>query len=129
MSINTDVTIFKGKTLSNVFEDIYKNSKKKSVQVDKLITTLTDMVKNVNDAALVVPLVKEYLDIAIKNDDQLVKLAAIVQRVIAATKDTESGNVLLTDSEREQLYKLASENIKIIPLADPKIPTNDRPSN
>lgn len=126
MAINTQVIIFKDKTLANVLEDIYKNSKKKSGQLDGLINTLTKMINNVNDAALVVPLVKEYLDIAVKNDDQLVKLAAIVQRIMSATTTVDTdGAVVLSDSEKEQLFKLAQDQITTVNLPAPEIITKD----
>ena len=57
------------------------------------------MVKNLNDASVVVPLIKEYLEISVKNDDALVKLAAIVQRMMK-DNNTGDGNYMLSDEEK-----------------------------
>ena len=58
-------------------------------------------------------MVKEYLEINVKNDEQLVKLAAIVQKIVAAenrgNSDSEFG---LSDSEKEQLMTSLDTTVK-----------------
>ena len=81
-----DIEVFKGKSLSNLFEDIYTNHTNKQKQIKDLISALTPLVEGIGDATLLVPLIKEYLDVDIKNDEQLVKLAQIVQRIDSAKK-------------------------------------------
>ena len=96
--------IFKGKTFSSLMKDIYTNSKRKEEQINELIMQLQPMIKNFGDATIIVPLIKEYLDIAIKNDDHLIKMAAIVQRGMVAAKSAGDPNgVLLTEDEKKQL--------------------------
>tara|TARA_Y100001938_G_C7783241_1_gene278947 strand:+ start:73 stop:315 length:243 start_codon:yes stop_codon:yes gene_type:complete len=51
-----------------------------------------------------VPLIKEYLDVSVKNDEQLVKIATIVQRLVssqarAGTTDHE----MISEDEKKQL--------------------------
>ena len=62
---------------------------------------LEPMVKNLNDASVVVPLIKEYLEISVKNDDALIKLG-IVQRLMK-DNNNEGGGLLLSDEEKRQL--------------------------
>jgi hypothetical protein len=81
---------FKGKSFSDLLKDIYSNSQKKDRQINVLISELRPLIKNIGDATVIVPLIKEYLDVAVKNDDHLVKLTGIVQRYIS-TKQTLSG--------------------------------------
>jgi len=100
--MHKDDEIFKGKTFSDLMSDIYNNSKKKDRQIKLLIAQLEPMVKNVGDAAAVVPLIKEYLDVSVKNDDALIKLAAIVQRMLKNESDGEGG-LLLSEDEKKQL--------------------------
>lgn len=78
-------TIFKDKTLSDVLEEIYTNSKKKDQQITALIGELKPLVENLSDATLVVPMIKEYLEIGVKNDNTLVQVASIVQRLETAS--------------------------------------------
>jgi len=84
--------LFKGVSFSDLMSDVYHNSKKKDRQINQLISQLQPLIKTTSDATIVVPLIKEYLDIAVKNDDHLVKLTAIVQRFIS-TKQTIAGEV------------------------------------
>lgn len=113
-----DTAIFGKKTLSNIFEEIYNNSKKKDEQITKLIGELQPLIQDIGDASLVVPLIKEYLDAGIKNDDQLVKLAAIVQKVIQTqnASTSNSSSLGISDEERKQLLqeveKLHNDSIK-----------------
>ena len=91
--------------------DVYHNSKKKDRQINQLIAQLQPLIKNASDATIIVPLIKEYLDVAVKNDDHLVKLTAIVQRYIS-TKQTISGaDSLLSDEEKQQLLRVAEQTL------------------
>ena len=105
MDINSE--LFKGKSFSDILKDIYDNSKKKDRQINLLIAELKHLIKNIGDATVVVPLIKEYLEISVKNDEHLVKLAAVAQRLMtAATKaNPEIGDFGLSDEEKAQLLK------------------------
>jgi hypothetical protein len=106
-----NVELFKGTTFSTLMQDIYKNSSKKERQLNLLIAELKPLINNnLANATMIVPLIREYLDLSVKNDEILVKLAAVVQRAIASqTKPgMESDNTGfggLTDAERDQLLK------------------------
>ena len=61
-------------------------------------------IKDGDTAVQIIPMLKEYLEINVKNDDQLVKVAAIVQRIIAAeSKGGSDDEIGLSDAEKEQL--------------------------
>ena len=93
--------IFKGKTFDSLLKDIYDNSKRKETQIQILITELKPMIKNIGDAVIIVPLIKDYMEIAVKNDEALIKMAAIVQK--AQGRTTGEGSLLLTEEEKQQL--------------------------
>ena len=97
-----DDEIFKGKTLSNLFSEIYQNSIKKDEQINTLIGQLKGLIKNMTDATVIVPLIKDYIDASLKNDDHLIKMAGIIQR--AQNRSTEDGgDFSLSDDEKKQL--------------------------
>jgi hypothetical protein len=101
-----DIEIFKGKTFSDLMKDIYSNSSKKDRQINMLIGELRPLITNVGDATVIVPLIKEYLEVGVKNDDHLVKLAAVVQRLVSTNNrvQAETGNSwMLTEEEKRQL--------------------------
>ena len=75
--------IFKGKKLSDLFEEIYNNSKETKTQVKGLIGELKPLIENIGDATLLVPMIKEYMEIGVKNDEHLIKLATVIQRLEA----------------------------------------------
>ena len=108
MSNPLDTIIFEGKTSSDIFKEIYNNSKKKDKQVNSLIAELKPLIQNIGDAPVVVPLIKEYLEIAVKNDEHLIKMMAVIQRI--SNNSNSSGNdSLLTDEELKQLQQIAEE--------------------
>lgn len=109
-----DKEIFSGKTLSNLFEDIYKNSVKKEKQIKSLITQLSSTIgDDLSQAMLIVPLIKEYLDISIKNDDHLIKLAGIVQKALARNeKGSDDFSGLFSAEEQAEMSKLIEEVAK-----------------
>ena len=101
--MHDEFELFKGTTFSDLMKDIYHNSKKKDRQINTLIQELQPLIKNIGDATVIVPLIKDYLDIAVKNDDHLIKMAAIVQRATQRTSEGES--LILTDEEKKQLLE------------------------
>ena len=105
-----DYEIFEGKTLSDVFKDIYDNTEKNRQQLDVLTRELVQYIKDGDTAVQIVPMLKEYLEINVKNDDQLVKIAAIVQRLLSAeAKGGSEESFALSDTEKEQLMKAVED--------------------
>ena len=101
-----DIEIFKGKSFADLMKDVYDTSKKKDRQINMLIGELRPLIKNVGDATVIVPLIKEYLEVGVKNDEALVKLAAVVQRLISTNNrvQAETGNSwMLSEEEKKQL--------------------------
>lgn len=72
--------IFKGKSVEDLYKEIYTNSKTTKSRVNDLIKVMTDKVENTADAIRIMPLIKDYLDVGVKNDEHLLKLAQIIQR-------------------------------------------------
>ena len=104
--MSTEFEIFEGKSLSSLFEDIYKNSKTNKTQLELLVKEVASFIKDGDMAVQLIPMIKEYLEINVKNDEQLVKLAQVVQRLIAAeSRSGAEGEFLLSDREKEQLVK------------------------
>ena len=113
--MSSEFELFKGTSFSDLMRDIYHNSKKKSRQIDSLIQELQPLIKNAGDATVIVPLIKDYLEVSVKNDDALVKLAGIVQRLISVSARDEEGNEYgMTDEERRRLIEEAEEEVKKI---------------
>ena len=99
-----DFEIFEGKSLSDVFKDIYDNSKRNKEQLEVLMKEVVGFIKDGDTAVQIIPMLKEYLEINVKNDDQLVKMTAVVQRIIAAESRGGSEEEFgLSDKEKEQL--------------------------
>ena len=103
--MDLDFELYKGKKYSSLLKDVVVNSEQKKDQIDILVSDLRSMIKTANDAIVVVPLIKDYLDVSVRNDEQLVKLAAVVQRIISSQSQGDDGNMgmLLSEDERKQL--------------------------
>lgn len=95
--MSLDKEIFKGKTLSDLFGEIYDNSKETKSQVKGLIGELKPLIENIGDATLLVPMIKEYMEIGVKNDDALIKLATIIQRIENAQAKGDGGEFDFSD--------------------------------
>tara|TARA_B100000614_G_C14100725_1_gene307053 strand:- start:100 stop:480 length:381 start_codon:yes stop_codon:yes gene_type:complete len=105
--------LFDDKSFSDLLKEIHGNQKKKAKQLASLIAELRPLVQSLGDATVVVPLIKEYMEISVKNDDQLIKMAAIVQRL--STNAAQSGDGgLLSAEEMDQLMDVAEEIAKTV---------------
>ena len=101
MSAQFDKVIFGKKKFGDLLEEIYNNQKRREAQVTALISELKPMVSDIGDATLIVPLIKEYMEIGVKNDDALIKMATLVQRALNST--SEDGGLGISDEEKQQL--------------------------
>ena len=107
-----DYEIFDGKSLSSLFKDIYDNTEYNKKQLDILTKELVQFIKDGDTAVQIVPMIKEYLEINVKNDDQLVKMAGIVQRLISAENRAGSEDEYgLTEEEKNQLMSNIKDTV------------------
>ena len=115
--------IFGQKTFSDILKNIYDNSKEKEKQLKDLISGLKPLISDTQSALMVVPLIKEYLDVSVKNDDSLIKMAGIIQRAMANSGGNGDGD-FLSEAELEQLrgevQKIDSEVSKPVEVNDSK---------
>ena len=105
--------LFDDKSFSDLLKEIHGNQKKKAKQLAQLIAELKPLVQSLGDATVVVPLIKEYMEISVKNDDALLKMAAIVQRLSTGNVNSGDGG-LLTEEEMAQLQDLTEEIAKTV---------------
>ena len=111
--MNLDFELYDGKKYSDLIQDVIKNHKTKQSQIKTLISQLTDMVDDAGTAVIMVPLIKEYLEIDVKNDDALVKLASILQKG-GQTNDASQGG--LSDKDLELLFSdIQKTNVEPLP--------------
>ena len=120
--MSIDYEIFDGKSLSSLFKDIYDNTQFNRKQLDVLTKELVQFIKDGDTAVQIVPMIKEYLEINVKNDDQLVKMAGIVQRLISAESKAGSEDEYgLSEEEKQQLMGSLEDSIKEIQAESDKI--------
>ena len=103
--MDNDFKIFGDKNFSDLSQEIYENSKLKKTQIDLLIQEVHGYIQGIEDIAVVGPIIKELMDVGIKNDDNLVKLATLYQRLMAKTMTAESDVTVLSDAEQEEMMK------------------------
>ena len=96
-----DSVVFGDKKFSDILSEIYDNQKTKQQQIGGLISELKPLINDIGDATLIVPLIKEYMEIGVRNDEQLIKMSTIIQRVLNnSVSDDPTG---ITDAEKDQL--------------------------
>ena len=104
-----DIEIFDGKSFKSLSKDIIRNQENRKEQIELLISELRPLIKTVNDAMVVVPLIKQYMDAGNQNDDHIVRLASIIQKLITSRNETAASTGsdmgFLSEIEKDQLFK------------------------
>ena len=103
--------IFEGKTFQDLTKDIYENTTKRKTQIDLLISEIHGFITTIDDVVMVAPIIKEYMDTAVKNDEHLVKLAGVLQRIINKSAGESDESMLLSDSEKEELMGTLQDTV------------------
>ena len=101
--MSTNFELFPGKDLSGLFQDIYNNQQTKKQRISELIHEMKQVIRHAGDMAVIGPIIKDLVDTSVKNDDSLIKMAAIAQRLITAQTKSEGEEGFLSDKEKEQL--------------------------
>ena len=110
--MSKDKEIFEGKTFQDLTKDIYENTTKRKVQIDLLISEIHGFIQTIDDVVMVAPIIKEYMDTAVKNDEHLVKLAGVLQRIISKSSSGDEESMLLSDSEKEELMATLQDTVQ-----------------
>ena len=101
--MSDDYQIYEGKSFKDLTKDIYQNTKLKKTQLDLLIQEAHSYINTVEDLVVVMPVIKELMEVAVKNDEHLVKLAGVLQRIMTRSTGVSDEGSLLTESEKEDL--------------------------
>ena len=120
--------IFEGKTFQDLTKDIYENTNKKKTQIDLLISEIHGFIQTIDDVVLVAPIIKEYMDIGVKNDEHLIKLAGVLQRLLSKSDGTNDETMLLSDSEKEELMATLQDTIDDVQNTKNRIEENKKNS-
>jgi len=78
--MSSEFQLFDGKNLSSLFRDIYENQQNKKKNISDLIESLRKLIKNVGEATVIAPIIKDLIEVSVKNDEHLIKMATIAQR-------------------------------------------------
>ena len=103
--------IFEGKSFQDLTHDIYENTTKRKTQIDLLISEIHGFITTIDDVVLVAPIIKEYMDVAVKNDEHLVKLASVIQRIMAKSSSSGEDSLLLSEQEKEDLIAALQDDV------------------
>lgn len=109
--MSADFELFPGKNLGGLFKDIYDNQQTKKLRISELIAEMKKLIRHSGDMAVMGPIIRDLIDSSIKNDDSLVKMAAIAQRIIGAQHKAEGDVGFLSNDEKEQLLRELEETV------------------
>jgi predicted thioredoxin/glutaredoxin len=111
--MNKNPEVFTGKTFQDILKDIYDTTVQRRTEVEALMKTLVNLIQNsAQNAAIVAPLLKDLLEVSVKNDEHIVKIATLTQRIISS--EVQAGGVrdteLLSEEEKNKLLKEAEQD-------------------
>ncbi len=101
--MSADYEIYKGKTIADLFKKIDDNSNRNKIQIESLIQEMMVFIKDPQSAQTLFPMISDFMEANIRNDELLVKLTAVVQRVMQAESKARDGDYGLSDKEKDQI--------------------------
>ena len=103
--------IFEGKTFQDLTRDIYENTLNRKKQIDVLVSEIHGFITTLDDVVMVAPIIKEYMEVSVKNDEHLVKLAGVLQRIFSKSNGADDESMLLSDNEKEELMTTLQDTV------------------
>jgi hypothetical protein len=119
--MSDNIEIFKGKTFQDLTKDIYDNTKSKKLQLDLLVQEIHGFIRTIDDAIIIAPIVKELFEVSVKNDEHLVKLASVLQRILTRSTGSTDDQFTLTDAEKDDLITALQETANDVQLESDRI--------
>lgn len=112
--MDNDFEIYDGKSFAELCKDIVDNQEEIKGEIDSLVGTLKPLIKTAEDAMRLVPLLKDYIDVAVKNNEHLIKLAAITNKIKMKYSDIDidaSGGFesVMSEEEKAEIAKHIKE--------------------
>ena len=112
--IENDKLLFQGKKFSQIMQDIYNRSTERKEKIDAVIETVIEPILSKKETlrSHTSEMIRDFLDIGVKNDENLVKLAQLFQRVIANESKgsaIDESNYGLTSEEKKAIMKNNAE--------------------
>jgi len=110
-----NIPIFDGKSYKDLLKDINDNATENRKQIYSIINELRKYIQTISDVVILAPIIQSYVDTNVRNDDQLVKLASIIQRLVGKPESSDN-QFGLTEEEKNELLS----NVKgtIIDISD-----------
>jgi hypothetical protein len=103
--MSLDTIIFDGKSISDMFSDVYRNTNSKREQINSFIANMVKLIRTPEDAAVIGPIIKDFLEVNVKNDEHIVRLVQIAQRLVTVNGKASSSDMALTEEEKAQILK------------------------
>jgi hypothetical protein len=131
-----DTDVFEGKTLHDILKDVYDHTHSRRSRIASMLDSLSLHITNPDSAIVFAPIVRDYMDVLIKNDEHLIKLGTIAQRIISSEAYKGSGTIeeLLTEAEKDSLLSEVNEvatimnkidtTVAAIPTGSANVPAN-----
>ena len=102
-SVDMNFPLFKGKTFSDLLGDIYENQQSKKKNISGLIEEMRKLVTKPSDVITIGPIITQLIEASITNDDHLIKIANIAQKLVLANTKKVGDEGWLSEDDKKQL--------------------------
>jgi hypothetical protein len=102
-NIDMNFPLFKGKTFSDILGDIYENQQSKKKNISSLIEEMRKLVTKPTDVITIGPIITQLIEASITNDDHLIKIANIAQKLVLANTKKVGDEGWLSEDDKKQL--------------------------
>lgn len=104
--------LFEGYTMQDLYKQVVTNTRQNRKQLQGTIATLVAFIKNIVDVQMLSPQIASYMNIIVKNDQMLIKIAAVAAKLNAASSKCVKDEVDdLSEGDKKELMVQASKQM------------------
>lgn len=108
-----NITLFEGYSMEDLYKQVVSNTRQNRNSLKATIDKLAQYIKNILDVQMISPQISSYMNILVKNDQMLVKLATVAAKLNAIStkyyRNQDDND--LTEEDKRIAMDLASKQM------------------
>ena len=109
-----DNIVFGETTLTDLLQHIYDTTVSKRNQINTMVLKLVQLSQTPEEASILFPIIRNFLDTSVKNDQHIIQIAQLHQKIQSIQNKAATNGGLLSEEDKTTLLNLLNRDFHTI---------------